>query len=1371
MAITVTELVEYGVTDNAASAVSTAYQPTANRALLAFIYGTGTVVTPAVSGNGVTWTQVGTANSRGTGLISCFKAYSGSSPTNTGLTADFGADAPTACVIHVVEINGADPTSFVVQYDDSSETTATGTPDVTFGTATTTGNGVILATATLKNPPAQTAPPGFTEMGDFGQSSPVMGMQVSYHASPTAATVFTWGAVNTTASSEFGVELKAATGGDGNAANTAEGGSDNTTVTEANSGGTSGDAWQDTSISGTVTFDNERLLKGSMAYKSSKASAVYSRVGWNDTVIGTRAELWFRAYYNIQAYPSSASYILAFYNAGTFLCGITMGTTGVISLLDQNGAAIDATAAAIVDPDEWFRIEARVKNSGQEFEAKIYDGHSTTPLDTISGTAQDLGAADLTGLLIGAGVLNANVTFELWFDEVATSTTAFLGPVSVTSSGSAASALPNLTQSADGDVTVKGAAASSLPALTQAATGTAPVSTLIEAAAANRARARATAAALVFRLRAASNRGRSRSAASATVMRMGEPAVNRARSRATANRSRISLATATTNRGRSRATAARLRFAITGATNRGRSRGTATRLKLALGASSNRVRSRSTATRLKLALGVSTNRARSRATATRLKLALGASSSRSRSRATATRLRFAIVTASTNRARSRATATRLRLVSAPATNRARSRSTATRLKLALGASVNRARSRGTATRLRLALGAATNRARSRATATRLKLALGAAQSRARSRATAAHLTAAVITASAINRARSRATAARLTIALGAAQNRARSRATAARVRFAIVQAANSRGRARAVASSLTVRIGRAAGRGRSRSTAARHSLGIAPPATNRARSRATAARLRFATSSAANRARSRAAAARLRFAIVTPATGRSRSRATATTLRLATSAATNRARSRATATRLKLALGVAANRGRSRSTAVPSRVAIATAAIGRARAVGRAAQAVAGLVTAEAVGRARSRATAARLKLAIGAAVGRGRGRATATRRAIAIAWSPSAYAQRVIGDGATGLWRLGETTGTVAAEARGLYPGSYLNTPTLGDAGALVESDTAVTFAAASSEYVSVPHDAALNPGVTDYSVEAWVKRASNPAGSEFVLNKGDATTTGYEIFLNTSGFPNLRLGAINVGNVGPSVCDGVWHHVAFSLDRDGNGVYYLDGVAKATISIAAEAARNLNAAVALEIARRSSGNYLTGSIDEVAIYSGVALTAALIATHYRLGRAQRGVSHGYSRASASLVRVSAGQGRTRGRGAASSSRVALGRAHGRGRGRQAVVSRGVAIAVARGHGRGRAAAAPRLFSTGRAHGRAHGWAAAQITIPVAPDIITFDALADGGVSESGVADAGVGLSALADSGVGKSGLASSGISKDALVDQGAGG
>jgi len=89
-----------------------------------------------------------------------------------------------------------------------------------------------------------------------------------------------------------------------------------------------------------------------------------------------------------------------------------------------------------------------------------------------------------------------------------------------------------------------------------------------------------------------------------------------------------------------------------------------------------------------------------------------------------------------------------------------------------------------------------------------------------------------------------------------------------------------------------------------------------------------------------------------------------------------------------------------------------------------------------------------------------------------------------------VLSDDPVGYYRLGEASGTTAADASSLnLDGTYVGGPLLGRPGALA-GDTAVEFRSAVADHVAIPYHAAQD--VDDrFSIELWVKRTElNPSG-----------------------------------------------------------------------------------------------------------------------------------------------------------------------------------------------------------------------------------------------------------------------------------------
>jgi hypothetical protein len=219
-----------------------------------------------------------------------------------------------------------------------------------------------------------------------------------------------------------------------------------------------------------------------------------------------------------------------------------------------------------------------------------------------------------------------------------------------------------------------------------------------------------------------------------------------------------------------------------------------------------------------------------------------------------------------------------------------------------------------------------------------------------------------------------------------------------------------------------------------------------------------------------------------------------------------------------------------------------------------------------------------------------------------------------SSYQSAVLADNPVSYWRLGELSGTTAADSVDGNPGTIKGGVTLGATGALVgDSDTAMTFNG-SYAYIKVADNANLN--ITgDFTLEAWAKLASLDGVSRAVVHKGGTSGYGtwqYRLSV-TSG--NVWRGTVYIGGSSYTVTDSGtptlngWDYLV--LTRNGSTLtLYVNGVSVATGT--ANGALNTSTGI-LAIGRTgsSSSHYFDGSIDEVAIY-GTALSASRILAHY---------------------------------------------------------------------------------------------------------------------------------------------------------------
>jgi hypothetical protein len=219
-----------------------------------------------------------------------------------------------------------------------------------------------------------------------------------------------------------------------------------------------------------------------------------------------------------------------------------------------------------------------------------------------------------------------------------------------------------------------------------------------------------------------------------------------------------------------------------------------------------------------------------------------------------------------------------------------------------------------------------------------------------------------------------------------------------------------------------------------------------------------------------------------------------------------------------------------------------------------------------------------------------------------------------TSYSQTVLADSPAAYWRLGEASGTTAADASGNgRTGSYVATPTLGAPGALNgDSNTSVGFNG-TSQYVNVPYAAALNPA--QFTVEAWAYVTGGQGTYRSIVTSRNYSTNnarGYVIYAAQDNTWQLWDGAgAGWGIVyGPPVTLNQWTHLVGTYD--GTSLrFYVNGTLIGTTP--AGYVQNTDRPLWIATGRTETTPtfFLPGRVDEAAVY-GSALSAARVQAHY---------------------------------------------------------------------------------------------------------------------------------------------------------------
>lgn len=206
-------------------------------------------------------------------------------------------------------------------------------------------------------------------------------------------------------------------------------------------------------------------------------------------------------------------------------------------------------------------------------------------------------------------------------------------------------------------------------------------------------------------------------------------------------------------------------------------------------------------------------------------------------------------------------------------------------------------------------------------------------------------------------------------------------------------------------------------------------------------------------------------------------------------------------------------------------------------------------------------------------------------------------------YRDLVLDDNPVSYWRFGEGAGATAIDSVGSNPGAYVASPTLGVAGAITgDPDTAVTLNG-TTQYVTVADSASVDLGDGPFSIELWLKQGGT---QRTMLSKGAGA---YELAVVTNLYLSASGGSA-IAHSAQAVDDSAWHHCVVTKNGAATRIY-VDGKDQ---TVANGTATLINTATTLFIGGNGTTDFMSGSLDEVAIYN-VVLTPLQVQAHYQAG------------------------------------------------------------------------------------------------------------------------------------------------------------
>jgi uncharacterized repeat protein (TIGR01451 family) len=216
-------------------------------------------------------------------------------------------------------------------------------------------------------------------------------------------------------------------------------------------------------------------------------------------------------------------------------------------------------------------------------------------------------------------------------------------------------------------------------------------------------------------------------------------------------------------------------------------------------------------------------------------------------------------------------------------------------------------------------------------------------------------------------------------------------------------------------------------------------------------------------------------------------------------------------------------------------------------------------------------------------------------------------------YATVVMADAPLAYWRLGETSGSTAADQLGSSPGTFGAGSTLGVTGALTSDvDRALRSAGSSGQRpLVVAHTSALDLGNGPFTIEAWARRTTTGT-LDSIVDYGYGNSPGGPMLAYVGDRIGLWQNGVGLiaQDTGTSL-DTSWHHLAATWDGT-TGRVYRDGVLVSGSSTSRVLGNQTGPL--LIGANQDAGEEFSGDLDEIAIYRK-ALTAAQIQTHAAAG------------------------------------------------------------------------------------------------------------------------------------------------------------
>lgn len=210
-----------------------------------------------------------------------------------------------------------------------------------------------------------------------------------------------------------------------------------TAITNLNSGGASGNAWDSVVLAatGAVTADNTHAFDGTVSTKYvAGATAGNTYTEWTTSLTGTSvASYYWRTYLWLTGVPTNTPLLVVPRSGASFAGGISVDTpvaSPVLRCLDSTGT-YRATGSVAIALNQWVRIEGRFVGNAAAgvVEAKLFNNpNSDTPDEVVTATGiPTVGALTACRFGFAGTFITGAQNSTIWMDDQAVSLLGYMG--------------------------------------------------------------------------------------------------------------------------------------------------------------------------------------------------------------------------------------------------------------------------------------------------------------------------------------------------------------------------------------------------------------------------------------------------------------------------------------------------------------------------------------------------------------------------------------------------------------------------------------------------------------------------------------------------------------------------------------------------------------------------------------------------------------------------------------------------------------------------------------------------------------------------------------------------------------------------------